>query len=73
MERETGRFRAVSDDGEGFIVIECQRIIETRTFTGTLITKGLKRFRLSDGSSVNRLDPETFQIVQTQQIIRKVG
>jgi hypothetical protein len=72
MEQETGRFRAISDDGQEFVVIEYQPICETRTLSGTSITKGLKRLVLSDGSSVNQIDPETFKIVQTHQIIRKI-
>jgi hypothetical protein len=72
MEQETGRFRAISDDGQEFVVIEYQPIRETRTLSGTSITKGLKRLVLSDGSSVNQIDPETFKIVQTDQIIRKI-
>jgi hypothetical protein len=73
MEQETGRFRAVSDDGEEFVVIEYQRIHEHKDLNGKIsITKGLKRLALNDGSGVNRIDPDTFKIVQTDQIIRKI-
>jgi hypothetical protein len=73
MEQETRRFRAVSDDGEEFVVIEYQRIIEHKLLSGaTSVTKGLKRLALSDGSSVNQIDPETFKVVQTDQLIRKI-
>ena len=73
MEREIRRFQAASDDGDVFTVIEYQNFIERRLLSGdTSITKGLKRLVLSDGSRVNQIDPETFKIVQTDQIIRKI-
>jgi hypothetical protein len=74
MEQEIGRFRAVSDDGEEFVVIEYQRIHENRFLDGKRsITKGRKRLALSDGSRVNQIDPETFKIVESNQVIRKIS
>jgi hypothetical protein len=73
MERETRRFEAVSDAGEEFTVIEYQRIHEHRDLSGkTSVTRGLKRLVLSDGSTVVQIDPETFKILQTDKLIRKV-
>ena len=72
MERKTNSFRAVSDGGEEFIVIEYRRFARDRDLSGTSTRQGLPVFRLSDGSPVNRIDPETYKIVQTDQIIRKI-
>jgi hypothetical protein len=61
MERETNRFLAVSDDGEEFVVIEYQHIIERKLLSGEIsVTKGRKRLALSNGLRVNQIDPETF-------------
>jgi hypothetical protein len=73
MEQETHRFRAVSDKGEEFLVIEYENITAHKDLSGrTSTTRGLKRFALSDGSTVIQLDPETFKILQTDKRIRKI-
>jgi hypothetical protein len=74
MERETRRFRAVSNDGGAeFTVIEYRSVTEYRDLSDdTSIGQRHPRFALTDGSSVNQIDPETFKIVRTDQIIRKV-
>jgi hypothetical protein len=73
MEQETNRFRAVAKDGEEFVVHEYQNITEHMDLSGkTSITRRLKRLALSDGSTVIQIDPETFKILQTDKLIRKV-
>ena len=73
MEQETRRFRARSDDGREFIVIEYEQLHEHRDLSGqTSFTRGLKRLVLSDGSTVVQIDPETFKILQTDVVIRKI-
>ncbi len=75
MEKETGRFQAESDEGRVFTVVVIQEIIEDRRLTGhpSSTRLGLRELFLSDRSSaVNQIDPVTFKIVETDQIIRKV-
>ncbi len=73
MEQETRRFKAVSDNGAEFTVIEYERLHEHRELSGqTSFTRGLKRLVLSDGSTVVQIDPETFKILRTNEVIRKV-
>ena len=73
MEQETDRFKAVSDDGEEFTVIVYRTVTEERHLTGGSTRLGLPRLALADGSTVTPGDdPETFKIVQTHKIIRKV-
>jgi hypothetical protein len=72
MEQASERFRAVSDEGKEFIVIKYRRFTEDRDLSGTSIRELVPRFRLSDGSPVNQIDAEAFEIAETHQIIRKV-
>lgn len=73
MEKEIRRFIAETDDGEKFTIIEYQNFTTHRPINGPSQTiPGLKRLTLLDGSHVNMIDEETFQIVQTDQIIRKI-
>lgn len=70
---EIDRFVAISDDGQEFIVIELQTVTETSDLSGQMRTaRGTKQLQLSDGSSVNYIDDETFKIVQRDEIIRRV-
>ena len=75
-EREVDRFAVKADDGERFILVEYQATTRTLKLDGsTPIAQGKSPtlLRLSDGREVNFIDSETFQIVDTNQIIRKVG
>ena len=73
MEQESRRFKARSDRGKEFTVIEYQSIHEHKDLSGKIsTTKGLGRFALNDGSTVVQIDSETFKIIQTDEIIRKV-
>lgn len=76
MEQEIDRFEAKADDGTVYTIIEYQEFTEHRPVDSpnTEWVKGMKRLELEDGSPVNavRNDPETFQIVATDQIVRRI-
>jgi hypothetical protein len=67
-EVETGRYRAKTTDGKEYIVVQYQEFVSAAT--GEI--PGMKRLRTSDGLDVNCIDSETFMIVQTKEIVRKV-
>jgi glutamine cyclotransferase len=56
-------------------VIEYQEYSEYRTINGDWHrADGFKRLELADGSGdLNYIDPQTFKIVATNQIVRKIG
>ncbi len=73
---EVDRFEAESVDGEKFTVVKYQKITKNRNLDGSMsIDSGRSPvlFCLSDGRRVNFIYSETFQIVDTDQIIREVG
>jgi hypothetical protein len=68
------RHIAESDDGEAFEVLEYQHYTERRMLSGKQMSvPTVREYVLSDGRDVNWIDSETFKIVETDQIIRKVG
>ena len=72
-EIEKERFLAQDDSGRVYTVIIHQQVHEHRPLSGPSRTiKGGLRAVLSDGRSLNRLDAETFEIVQTHEVVRKV-
>jgi hypothetical protein len=73
-DREIDRFTAASKDGTTFVVIVFQEYTETRTVNGEWMRiDGFKRLELEDGSYLNQIDPNTFKIVSTDEVIQKVG
>jgi hypothetical protein len=72
MQEEIERFKAISDDGAEFTVIRHRSIIESRANSEPPTrSKGIPQLTLTDGRIVNQIDPETYQIVETNQIIRR--
>lgn len=68
------RHIAESDDGETFEVLEYQHYTQARPLSGSPTRlPTVREYFLSDGRDVNWVDSETFKIVETDQIIRKVG
>jgi len=72
MEKLIETFFARDGAGNEYEIEVWQNFIETRSRAGTELLAGLKSIRTSCGLSVNHIDDETFNIVQTGQILRKV-
>jgi len=76
-EREIDRFQAIDDEEQSYTVVQWQKITLSRTINGKLISiGGNSRFALLSGESgenVNHIKDDTFQIVETNKIIRKVS
>jgi hypothetical protein len=69
---EIDRFQAKDDDGKVFTIVEYQHMIEI-TLSGKIsIAKGTKGMFLTNGHSVNYIDDETFEVVETGKFIRRV-
>lgn len=73
MENLVDRFMAVDDDGKEYTVIEYRELIEDNKLEAGGPRLGFPRFALDDGSAVNQIDAKTFQIIETDKIIRKIG
>jgi hypothetical protein len=73
-EREIDRFDAADEDGRLYTVVHLEKVSFPRSITGGLPEMpGSKRFELSSGESVNHIEGDTFQVVQSGQVIfRKV-
>jgi hypothetical protein len=65
------RFTAVGPDGNRFRVVVLQSRIDTSSFDGRSSTAGMKSIKLDDGRHVNRIDDNTFEIVETGQLITR--
>lgn len=71
-ESEVSRFTAKTDSGKIYIIIEYQEYISTASLPNpNAEMPGLKRWATPNRLAVNQIDAETFQIVQTNEIVRK--
>jgi hypothetical protein len=73
MQQVVERFNVAGDDGITHTVIAIQEFIEVRAVGQHEWIKGMKRLELDDGSPINYIDANTFKIVFTDQIVRKVS
>jgi hypothetical protein len=72
-DQEATRYLTENEDGVQFTVVEWVKIITARPLSGpTSTAKGARRWTLLNGSAVNYVDENTFQVVETDEILRKV-
>lgn len=70
---EINRFLTKTDTGKEYVIIEDQEYIDTSSHDdANAKTPGLRSLRTVEGLDVNRIDSETFKIVITNEIVRKV-
>ncbi|MBU0723423.1 MAG: hypothetical protein KJ904_12345 [Alphaproteobacteria bacterium] len=74
MEREIDRFYAVSKDGESYLVVEHEKIIEFNALGSprTQYFGGSRRLALVDGSPVNQISNTEFEILDSGERIQKI-
>lgn len=73
MRKEIGRYYCMGDSGHEYIVIEYQNYRRWQPLSGPAQdVPTTKEMFLSDGRDVNFIDENTFQIVLTDEIVRKI-
>ena len=72
-EVEIARFRAKTEAGREYVIVQYQEYFSVPSFDDPDETPGRKWMTTSAGLPVNYIDPETFKIVQTDEIVRKIG
>jgi hypothetical protein len=69
MERELDRIRCLGDDGSTVFVVEIQHIDRRETVAGERTYPGARRWELSTGERVSRIDRDTFEMVATGEVL----
>jgi hypothetical protein len=72
--RVVGQFDAQDGHGNPHVIIVRDVFIETIPLHGSRSWIAARNFRysLEDGTVLNQIDADTFQVVQTNEIIRKL-
>jgi hypothetical protein len=72
--REIDHFDAISSDGRVFTITIHQEYIISRLLDGSISKiPGFKKITTSEGYDVNYKDDTTFQIVDLNLLVKKVG
>jgi hypothetical protein len=72
-DKEAKRFVTKNQNGVQRVVVEWVTLVTTNPLSGPPSTlKGSRHWTLLDGSGVNYVDDSSFQVVQTDEILRKV-
>ena len=69
-EVEIDRFTVKSDEGKEYTIIEYQEYIQDRNSDAE--TKGLTRFTTLEELHVHVIDPDTYRIFESGEIVRKI-
>ncbi|MCX6005643.1 MAG: hypothetical protein NTZ34_00030 [Chloroflexi bacterium] len=69
-EVELDRFTVKTDEGKEYIIIQYQEYIQDRNSDAE--TVGLKRLATSEELHVHYIDPKTFKIFETGEIVRRI-
>lgn len=71
--KEIGRFIAETDTGKEYEIIQYQEYIDASSHDNPNVKiPGLKSMRTANGFHVNFINPQTFKIVETNEIVKKV-
>ena len=72
--KEIGRYQCIDDSGRQYTVVEFQYFRREQTINNPpQDVPTTKKCFLSNGRDVTWIDDNTFQIVRTQEFIRKIG
>jgi hypothetical protein len=71
MEEELGRHRCVGDDGGIVTVIEARHVDVIPGASGTRVYPGARRLALSTGEAVRYIDSETFEVIDSGELLRR--
>lgn len=68
------RIECLGSDGQTYVVIRQVNMIEFRSLSGEVSRQpGMQQFRLSTGGSVNWINDDTFEIVQTDMRLKRLS
>ena len=67
---QIGEFKLIDDQGSEFTIFEYQEVMEKPSLKW--IKTGPSWFRLSDGTPVNKIDDDTFKVVTTDSVLKRV-
>jgi hypothetical protein len=74
IRKEINHYKCIGDSGHQYTVIEYQNFTHFKPLNGPAEdVAGTKGWLLLGGGYVNFVDDQTFQIVNTDELIRKIG
>ena len=71
MEKEFARYRCEGDDGSPITVLEFHHFDRVETEAGRRRYPGAQRLALSTGEPVRYIDPASFEVIGTGELLRR--
>ncbi|HEU4961238.1 MAG TPA: hypothetical protein VFT56_12600 [Sphingomonas sp.] len=72
MDEVLARWRCLGDDGTRLVVVERRHIRSVQGGTGPRRQIGARRLELEDGTAVRYIDAETFEVIASGEILRRL-
>ena len=72
MEEVLARHRCLGDDGTPLTVVERRHLRSVEGAAGPRRQIGARRLELEDGTAVRYIDAETFEVVATGELLRRL-
>ena len=66
------QFLGQTDTGKQYVIIKTQEYFDADDVDGSGDVESITSYSTPDGLRINMIDPETFQIIKTHEIVRKV-
>jgi hypothetical protein len=71
VEKECARYRCEGENGSSITVLEFQYFAQAETKVGRRRYPGAQRLALSTGEPVRYIDPITFEVIGTGELLRR--
>jgi hypothetical protein len=71
MQRLIARHQMQDEDGNQYEVLEYQDVVDTSTKEGPSSMDGMTALFLEDGTRLNHIDDDTFELVWPKKILRR--
>src|SRR5690242_2599508 len=72
MEEVIARYRCVGDDKTPLVVLEYRHLHQAHGSKGVRRHVGARRLALGNGASVRYIDAETFEVIQSGELLRRL-
>lgn len=72
MDEVLARWRCLGDDGTRLVVVERRHMRSVQGETGPRRQIGARRLELEDGTAVRYIDVQTFEVVDSGEILRRL-
>ena len=72
MEEVIARYRCIGDDETPLVVLEYRHLHQAHSSKGVRRHLGARRLALGNGAAVRYIDAETFEVIESGELLRRL-